>query len=347
MSARYVWSRSGGEEYIDRIPDVLANPTAGWSGDWRETIGYIPKGTFSGNVSTLDQPTCYKSYTFNKTTGKYSGSGGSTRLGPTSGMVDGVEIQSRIGSSDVYPYIISPDGNYVYFWAKIQPYVTSDDSVFWTHFVIGKNSSNITSSSAENAVCVSMIDQDSDRYDYYALEFTRVKAVVSTGADSKVSSGNSNAYSGIEYTYLGSDSIDPISIYYQTSGVTPGDKITITVTPASNTYGGTISYQYQYNTGSGWVTIQTTTSTSIQFDIPSNANSIQFRVRAQDSWGFISDDYVTGPTIYFEGEVAGRIWIGVGNTAKQATGVWVGVNGVAKKVKAMWVGVNGIAKKVF
>lgn len=350
MSTRYVWRRDGGEEYVDKIPDALSGGHVGVG--IIDLIGYIPQGSVGGGLGSMDSPQCWHSYTFDKTTGKYSGSGASKWLNPssTTGMEPGVAIQNRADSGDSYPYIISPDGKYVYFWtSKIgQSHVTSQDLVYWTYYVHGKNPLNTGDLAyATNCVCVSMIDDDDTKYDHYALEFYKITAQVTSGGTSTVSSNNSGAYSGSEYTYLGSDSIDPISIYYPTSGVKAGDSITVTVTPSSNTYGGTISYLYQYNTGSGWVTIQNTHATSIQFDIPSTAKSIQFRARAQDDWGFISNDYVTGPTIYFAGEAAGKVWVGVGNTARQANGVWVGVNGVAKKVTAMWVGVNGIAKKVF
>lgn len=349
MSTRYVWNKSGGIEYVDNVQKGLSS---GWMSTFADDINYIPLGTFSGSVSTMDQPLCYQNYTFDSTSGKYRGSGSYRTLDSTiSDLNVGVEIQNRIAPSDVYPYIISSDGQYIYLWDRRllgSGVVKSDDTVYWTRFASGKNSqNNYIPSSANNAICVSMVDQDADTYDYYVLGIVKVKATTAEGASSKVSSNNSGAYSGSDYTYLGSDSIDPLSIYYPTSGVKAGDSITVTVTPSSNTYGGTISYLYQHNTGSGWVTIKTTTATSIQFDIPSTAKSIQFRVRAQDDWGFTSDDYVTGPTIYFAGEAAGKVWIGVGNTARQANGVWVGVNGTAKKVTAMWVGVNGIAKKVF
>lgn len=354
MSTRYVWSK-GSTEYVDTVQTGLSS---GWSSTWAEDLNYIPLGTFSGSSITLDQPTCYRSYTFDKATGRYSGSGASRLLDAgISNLEVGIEIQNRISPSDVYPYIVSADGQYIYLWDKRllkSGVVDSDDTVYWTRFVSGKNQqNNYIPSSANNAICVSMVDQDADTNDYYVLGIVKVRATETTSTE-KVSSNNSGAYSGSDYTYLGSDSIDPLSISYPTSGVNAGDSITVTVTPGSNTYGGTVSYLYQYNTGSGWVTIQTTTATSIQFTIPSNASSIQFRVRAQDSWGFASDDYVTGPNVTLGsgsggGDVggAGKVWIGVGNTAKQATGVWVGVNGTAKKVTAMWVGVNGIAKKVF
>lgn len=172
----------------------------------------------------------------------------------------------------------------------------------------------------------------------------------------KVSGSTSNSYSGSEYTYLGSDNIDPISISYPTTNVKQGDVITVSLTPSSgNTYGGTISYIYQYSlNGGSWTTIQTTTSTSILFNIPDGASYIQFRARAKDDMGFTSSDYVTGPivTISSSGGTTTPVtttgfWVGVDNKARKGTAMWVGVNGVARKVKAAWVGVNGVARKVY
>lgn len=99
------------------------------------------------------------------------------------------------------------------------------------------------------------------------------------------------------YDYIGSDNIDPNSVTYSTNSPVQGQSITIQVSPRSNTYGGTISYQYQYsiNNGSTWTNIDSaTTSTSKSFTIPSSATQFKARVRASDNMGFTSTDYVTG-----------------------------------------------------
>ena len=70
---------------------------------------------------------------------------------------------------------------------------------------------------------------------------------------------------GIEYwrEYAGSDSIDPLSVTCSKESLRPGDTVSVSVTPRSNTYGGTISYLYQYQlNGGAWTDIQTTTATS-------------------------------------------------------------------------------------
>lgn len=102
------------------------------------------------------------------------------------------------------------------------------------------------------------------------------------------------------YDYLGSDNVDPNSVTYSTSAPVQGQSITIQVSPRSNTYGGTISYQYQYSTnnGSTWTNIDSaTTSTSKSFTIPSSATQFKARVRASDNMGFTSTDYVTGENL--------------------------------------------------
>lgn len=102
------------------------------------------------------------------------------------------------------------------------------------------------------------------------------------------------------YDYLGSDNIDPTSVTYSASSPVQGQSITIQVSPRSNTYGGTVSYQYQYsiNNGSTWTNIDSpTTSTSKSFTIPSSATQFKARVRASDNMGFTSTDYVTGENL--------------------------------------------------
>lgn len=168
----------------------------------------------------------------------------------------------------------------------------------------------------------------------------------------KVSSNNSSAYptisggaeqDGYLYVYKGYDNIDAQSVSVSPSILQPGSSCTVTVSPKSNTYGGTISYLYQYSVNGGsWTTISTTSNTSVSFTIPNNATSIQFRVRSQDNMGFVSTIYVTSSIIEIE---MLKAWVGVSGKARKAKAIWIGVNGKARKVKAGWVGVNGKARK--
>ena len=125
-----------------------------------------------------------------------------------------------------------------------------------------------------------------------------------------VSSGSSstypaNSYSG-SYWYVskGSDNIDPIAVTYPTN-VFKNQNIIITVSPRSNTYGGTISYKYEYTTnGSTWQVLNSsTTQTSVSMTIPNDATTFQARVTAMDNMGFTSTTAVAGaqqPVYYID-----------------------------------------------
>lgn len=126
------------------------------------------------------------------------------------------------------------------------------------------------------------------------------KGSTSYGNVSSASSGAypSNSYSdSYWYVYQGSDSIDPTISY--PSSIFKNQNIRISVSPASNTYGGTISYKYEYTTdGSTWTTANSgTTATSVDVTIPSTATTFQARVTASDNMGFTSTTAVTGANV--------------------------------------------------
>lgn len=143
--------------------------------------------------------------------------------------------------------------------------------------------------------------------------------------------------------YIGSDNIDPTAITYG-DRLRGSEPVTVSITPQTGTYGGTISYNYQYSIDGGktWTAIKTTTETSIQFDIPANAKTIRFRVRASDDIGFVSTDFVTGAAATVEWL---NLWIGVNGKARKGAELYVGVNGKARKVTAAYIGVNGKARR--
>lgn len=99
------------------------------------------------------------------------------------------------------------------------------------------------------------------------------------------------------YDLLGSDSIDPTISY--PSMIHGGDSVNVSVTPAENTFGGTISYRYEYSLDGGttWTSISTTTATSVSVAVPKGTPSFKARVRASDDMGFTSTDYVYGATV--------------------------------------------------
>ena len=108
-----------------------------------------------------------------------------------------------------------------------------------------------------------------------------------------------NGYSGSYwYVYEGADCIDPIEVSYATD-FKGGDSLAIYVTPGTNVYGGTISYQYQYSIDGGvtWNTIGTSTATTYTRVVPNDAPQFQARVIASDDMGFTSTTYVAGPNV--------------------------------------------------
>lgn len=139
-------------------------------------------------------------------------------------------------------------------------------------------------------------------YEFYKKTSSLIysKGSTSYGNISSASSGAypSDSYSG-DYWYVlqGSDSIDPTISY--PSSIFKNQNVKITVSPASNTYGGTISYKYEYTTdGSTWTTANSgTTATSVDVTIPSTATTFQARVTASDNMGFTSTTAVTGASV--------------------------------------------------
>lgn len=149
-----------------------------------------------------------------------------------------------------------------------------------------------------------------------------------------VSNSSSSAYpvDGISgsywYTYQGSDNIDATAVGYSTQTPMGGQPITINVTPATPTYGGTIQYTYQVQlSGGSWTTIATkTTATSQQYTIPAGTTSFAARVVANDTWGFSSSSYTTGSTITVTNNLPptapGSISIGSVVGGQQCTITW-------------------------
>lgn len=121
-----------------------------------------------------------------------------------------------------------------------------------------------------------------------------------TASNSSSSAYPQNGGSGSSwYVYQGSDNIDATAVGYSNQSPMGGQSITINVTPATPTYGGTIQYTYQVQlSGGSWTTIATkTTATSQQYTIPAGTTSFAARVVANDTWGFSSSTYTTGSTL--------------------------------------------------
>lgn len=150
-----------------------------------------------------------------------------------------------------------------------------------------------------------------------------------TASNSSSSAYPQNGVSGSTYyVYKGSDSIDATAVGYSNQSPMGGQPITINVTPATPTYGGTIQYTYQVQlSGGSWTTIATkTTATSQQYTIPAGTTSFAARVVANDTWGFSSSTYTTGSTLTVTNNLPptapGSISIGSVVAGQQCTITW-------------------------
>lgn len=128
------------------------------------------------------------------------------------------------------------------------------------------------------------------------------KGSTSYGNISSASSGAypSDSYSG-DYWYVlkGNDTIDPSAVFYSTSAPKGGEMVDVTVTPGTNTYGGTVSYKYEYSLdGNTWTVANSgTISTTVSILIPAGSTQFQARVTASDDMGFTSPDAITGTAL--------------------------------------------------
>lgn len=229
--------------------------------------------------------------------------------------------------------VIGVDLDLTYFWA-LEPASNKKIGVrLW------KNKNGDTSDiSTDNAIL-----QDFKLYEITGQDISPSYFVERLSSQQSNSYPNNDFSGDYYYQKLGSDNIDPISITCSAEDLHSGNSITVSISPRTPTYGGTISYLYQYRVNGGaWTDIQLTAETSISFTIPANAKTIQFRARAQDNMGFTSADYVTGEIVTVERLNA---WIGVSGKARKGVELYVGVNGKARKVTAAYIGVNGKARR--
>lgn len=164
----------------------------------------------------------------------------------------------------------------------------------------------------------------------WVVKFVKAQgSFVATVSNSSNSAYPSAGISGSNwYTYQGSDSIDATAVGYSNQFPMGGQPITINVTPATPTYGGTIQYTYQVQlSGGSWTTIATkTTATSQQYTIPAGTTSFAARVVANDTWGFSSSTYTTGSTLTVTNNLPptapGSISIGSVVGGQQCTITW-------------------------
>lgn len=147
--------------------------------------------------------------------------------------------------------------------------------------------------------------------------------------------------------YRGADTIDPTAISYSSGDLYSDELVTITVTPRTPTYGGTIYYQYQYsiNGGATWTNIGSkTTDASKSITIPEGADQFQARVLASDGWGFTSKTYVYGSNLPVSQIKA---YATVGGKNRAGAKIYATVNGKIRQVQKGYVTVVGKIRKLF
>lgn len=171
---------------------------------------------------------------------------------------DGVSMSNRIWfiCEDMYPDELFHDGKAIYDPSLDRPYKT------------------------ENAAVLSINENEEDIY--------------STDENAEIK----NDWIGRSYYYFAPTPVEsplaPASITYPAPIVTPYINLQWSAASSRTNY-PVSSYEVSYkaNGGNDWVIAGTTTETSLQFTIPDDCTSIQFRVRAEDSngqWG----EYQTG-----------------------------------------------------
>lgn len=144
-------------------------------------------------------------------------------------------------------------------------------------------------------------------YIYYEFYKKTSSLIYSKGSTSygNISSASSGAYpsngasGNYWYVLQGNDCIDPSAVSYSTPAPKGGEMIDVTVTPGTNTYGGTVSYKYEYSLdGSTWTVANSgTTGTTVSILIPAGSTQFQARVTASDDMGFTSPDAIAGTAL--------------------------------------------------
>lgn len=244
----------------------------------------------------------------------------------------------------VYPSQVHPSGAIIQKSVATYPYVRVGDNAMLSTTVTSGDwiFSGIGVADDEVKIWLSAdVDFTCDAATYGGI--TLLGAVSSNASGAYPQDGEQDSY---WYTYKGSDSIDPTELSYSTDAPKGGESVTVTLTPAANTYGGTISYQYQCQVdGGSWTNAgAATTATSKDIVVPKGAETFRVRALASDDMGFTSADYVTGAELEVQNLVAD---IGVANEAHAVDKLFIGVGGVAHEVVAAFIGVNGEARELF
>ncbi len=321
MSTRYVWGKYTVEKK--------------W-GDSPQSTQFLPI-PFSAPAGQSNWPAGYTGSAVTYDDGASLWADSKSTCSIKNGRVLTAQVQTDI-TADTFMYTPYASGNDIQAWAQSGVI----GSGCW--YIMG----NASTGSGWALTCFSK-NNTSRLLDIYYRE---TEQTIGTFV-ANVSSSTSNQYptaagGGVSsanwYKYIGSDSVDPLSVRYMTEGIRPGDEIKVSVSPSAGVkYGGTIRYLYQYSlNGGSWTDIAAATDTSISFPVPANAKTVRFRVRAQDDMGFTSSTYVTGALVTVERL---HLWVGVGGKARKGAELYVGVDGKARKAAAAYIGVNGRARR--
>lgn len=339
MATRYVWGKYGIDAvttasqtyedgssstsgtYYKAIDFDLNDVYWSWNYNWSQNVIVLTNGPIVFTVGTSYSVSNGKFVIGNPTTKSYpNGTTGAQGLGGGNGAQ--LNVSSRWYTSGPLYIGINNSGQNQF------------DYLYKLGFTVNQNS----------YVLLYKFDSSTPEY-WFAIEPYSYGSVITNRNSSRIevgkgsltgtaSNGNSSAYpqnggSGSSwYVYQGSDSIDATAVGYSNQSPMGGQPITINVTPATPTYGGTIQYTYQVQlSGGSWTTIATkTTATSQQYTIPAGTTSFAARVVANDTWGFSSSTYTTGSTLTVTNNLPptapGSISIGSVVGGQQCTITW-------------------------
>ena len=329
MATRYVWGKYGVQAITQKslnIPtnesvpslDILDSQDVFWTWTYNHAVFYY---TLNSTVYIK----VGKSYTISN--GKFT-------------INNATSVQLKKGESNIGFgagfYDSGSTGTAVYFGIASSSSTTTFDRIYYvsastsypaTTIRLALNTINGTTSTLT-------ISTDMGNSGIFSEGYTSRLGIGQGSSTGTVSNSSSSAYpangaSGTSwYVYKGSDSIDATAVGYSTQSPMGGKPITINVTPANPTYGGTIQYTYQVQlNGGSWATIATkTTATSQQYTIPAGTTSFAARVVANDTWGFSSSTYTTGSTLTVTNNLPptapGSISIGSVVGGQQCTITW-------------------------
>ena len=287
MSTRYIYTRAYSVEFSKEIDFITANDieiiNLGGPRDYTYTITYYTYSNFNTDFEVDPK------------TGKVN----TSRLdGPYTKSINVSSSKSDdaiIFDPDISVFIVSSSNNPRF----PSPWNMHHDSGYSIYSDYGTEIQLEYSS-----IYTSVYHKTAIRYNFEQLEYVAYneKQYMSRYYTSNRRYGSLNSIGIDDEGYIifagnsiHTDNIDPYSISYPNT-FKSGDQINITISPRSSRYGGTFYYQYQYspNSGSTWIDIENTTDTSILFTTPTDLTSFIARVKVSDTWGFTSNDWITG-----------------------------------------------------